>query len=78
MKSQLFNVPVEITAISFSRGSRVLPRRMEWQGQTIRFSDGGISVMANGSFTTTLSSGDTHYCISKNLNGWRLVSIFEN
>lgn len=73
----IINSPVNVTALGFDRRCRAYPRRMEWQGNTYYFTDGGIRVSRgnNSGATLTMSDGHSTFCLREQAGAWTLVSV---
>ncbi len=81
MTKTTINSPVSVTAIGFGKGMRAYPRRIELEGASISFTDGGIRTVVNtgGRMAQILSMSDglrNFYLRSDNNGGsWMLLSI---
>jgi len=75
------NSPVSVTAMGFGRNMRAYPRRIEFGGATIDFSDTGIRTVSNtgGRIAQILNMSDglRNFCLRSFDNGgsWTLLSI---
>lgn len=81
IKFTTINRPVAITALGFGRNMRVIPRRIQLDGQSYTFIDSGVRAMVRrgGSLTQflTLSDGERFFrlqCDEREHN-WTLLAI---
>jgi hypothetical protein len=79
--TNLFNTPVTILSMGFGRDLRAIPRRMEFEGQSIDFVDNGLrtTVQREGRMAQILALSDgshTFHLRSDNHGGsWTLIGI---
>lgn len=77
----LLNTPVNILSMGFGRDLRVIPRRMEYEGQQVDFVGEGNSttIRQDGDMSQIVSLSDGHHTFrlrSDNHGGsWTLLSI---
>lgn len=77
----IINTPVTITSMGFGRDMRVVPRRMEYEGQSIKFIDNGLrAVIRKGeeiAHVFTMSDGNRDFRLRSDSHGgsWTLLSI---
>lgn len=75
------NQPVLVTAMTFGRDMRAIPRRMEFQGTTYDFVDAGLrTVIRSGERMAqilTMSDGSQDFRLRSDNHGgsWTLLSI---
>ncbi|MFZ1361240.1 MAG: hypothetical protein WAS27_04435 [Candidatus Saccharimonadales bacterium] len=75
------NTPVAITSMSFGRDMRAIPRRMEYNGQSVEFVDSGLrAVVRTGeriAHVLTMSDGIQEFRLRSDNHGgsWTLLSI---
>lgn len=79
MTKHTINSPVEVTAFAFGPNLCAYPRRIEFQGATHYFLDGGLhTTVRRGDHIAhilTMTDGSDEYCLRNDGNGWTLLSI---
>ena len=77
----LINTPVTITSMGFGRDMRAIPRRMEYEGNSIDFIDNGLRMIVQKgeriAQVLTMSDGDRDFHLRSDNHGgsWTLLSI---
>lgn len=81
MSSSIINRPVVVTAVTFGRGTRAYPRRIECDGTSYRFIDNGLrAVVKTGSKIAeilTMTDGENDFYLRREGGGgnWTLLKI---
>ncbi len=79
MTKKHINLPVQVTAVTFNKDFEPVPRRIEFEGQTLTFTGSGIGlrIAQNGVISRLfdMSDGTAQYRLRQDVSQWTLMSI---